>query len=121
MALFNSKKFKGITSKYRDDSYCLNRFHSFASKKSFEKHIKVCENKDYCYIEIPKKGESLKYHSGVKTMKGPYIIAQILNLYLEKWILVLMIHVSHQQKRKISMKYMDIHCLLTAHSIKKIN
>ena len=27
---------------------------------------------------------------------------------------------NHQQKRKISMKYVDIHCLLTVHSIKKI-
>ena len=42
-----------------------------------------------------------------------------MNLYLEKWILVLMIQVNHQQKREISMKYVDIHCLLTVHSIKK--
>ena len=29
---------KGITSKHKDDSYYLNCFHSFASKKSLEKH-----------------------------------------------------------------------------------
>ena len=29
---------KGITSKHKDDSYCLNCFHSFASTKSLEKH-----------------------------------------------------------------------------------
>ena len=46
---------KGITSKQKDDSYYLNCFHSFASKKSLEKHVKVCEDKDYCYIEMPKK------------------------------------------------------------------
>ena len=46
---------KGITSKHKVDSYCLNCFHSFASKKSLEKHMKVCEDKDYCYIEMPKK------------------------------------------------------------------
>ena len=49
---------KGITSKHKDDSYCLNWFHSFPSKKSLEKHMKVCEDNDYCYIEMPKKGES---------------------------------------------------------------
>ena len=38
---------KGVTSKHKDDSYCLNCFHSFASKKSLEKHMKVCEDKDY--------------------------------------------------------------------------
>ena len=45
---------KGITSKHKDDSYCLNCFHSFTSKKSLESHMKVCEDKDYCYIEMPK-------------------------------------------------------------------
>ena len=27
----------------------------------------VCEDNDYCYIEIPKKGELLKYQPGVKS------------------------------------------------------
>ena len=46
---------KGITSKQKDDSYCLNCFHSYPSNKSLEKHMKVCEDEDYCYIEMPKK------------------------------------------------------------------
>ena len=54
---------KRITSKHKGDSYCLNWFHSFASKKSLEKHMKVCEDKDYCYIEMPKEGESTIYYS----------------------------------------------------------
>ena len=37
------------------NSYCLNCFHSFTSKKLLEKHMKICEDKDYCYIEMPKK------------------------------------------------------------------
>ena len=32
---------KGITSKHKSDSSCLNCFYSFASKKSLEKHMKV--------------------------------------------------------------------------------
>ena len=32
-----------------------------------------------------------------------------------------MVQVNHQQKRKISMKCVDIHCLLTVHLVKKIN
>ena len=75
---------KGITSKHEDGSYCLNCFYSFASKKSLEKHMKVCEDKDYCYIEIPKKGESLKYHPGVKSMKAPYIIVADIESLLRK-------------------------------------
>ena len=40
---------KGITSKHKGDS-CYSY-----SKESLEKHMKVCEDKDYCYIEMPKK------------------------------------------------------------------
>ena len=65
---------KGITSKHKGDSYCLNCFHSYRIKEALEKHVKACEDKDYCYIEMPKKGESSKYHPGVKSMKPPYII-----------------------------------------------
>ena len=53
-------------------------------KKSLEKHMKVCEDKDYCYIEMPKKGESLEYHSGVKSMKTPYIIVADIESLLRK-------------------------------------
>ena len=44
--------------------------------------MKVCEDKDYCYTEMSKKGETLKYHPGVKSMKAPYII--VANILLRK-------------------------------------
>ena len=40
----------GITSKQKGDFYCLNCFHSYSTK---EKHKNVCENHDYCYVEMP--------------------------------------------------------------------
>ena len=46
---------KVITSKQKGDSYCLNCFHLYRTKETLEKHMKVCEDKDYCYIEMPKK------------------------------------------------------------------
>ena len=46
---------KGIASKHKGDSYCLNCFHSYPSKETLEKHVTVCEDKDYCYMEMPKK------------------------------------------------------------------
>ena len=70
---------KGITSKHKDDC-----FHSYPSTKSLEKHMKVCENKDYCYIEMPEKGESLKYQPGVKSMKALYIIVADIESLLRK-------------------------------------
>ena len=75
---------KGITSKHKGDSYCLNCVHSYRTKEAFKKHTKLCEDKDYCYIEIPKKGESLKYHPGVKSMKVPYIIDADIESLLRK-------------------------------------
>ena len=69
-----STLFKGITSKHKGDSYCLNCFHSCKTKEALENHMKVCEDKDYCYIEIPEKGASIKYHPGVKSMRVPYAL-----------------------------------------------
>ena len=56
---------KGITSKHKDDSYCLNCFYSFASKKSLEY-------------------KSLKYQPGVRSMKAPYIIVADIESLLRK-------------------------------------
>ena len=58
-------------------------------------------------------------HQKKSLEKHMKVFEESLNLYLEKWILVLMIRVNHQQKRKMNMKCVDIHCLLTIHSIKK--
>ena len=46
--------------------------------------MKICEDKDYCYIEMPEKGESLKYQPGVKSMKVPYIIVADIESLLRK-------------------------------------
>ena len=75
---------KGITSKHNGDSYCLNCFHSYGTKEALGKHMKICGDKDCCYIEIPKKGESLKYHPGVKSMKSSYIIVADIETLLRK-------------------------------------
>ena len=46
--------------------------------------MKVCEDKDYCYIEMPKKGETLECHPSVKSMKAPYIIVANIESLLRK-------------------------------------
>ena len=63
---------EGITSKHDGDAYCLNCFHLYRTKEELEKHMKLCEDKDYCYIEMPEKDTSLKYHPGVKSMRGAF-------------------------------------------------
>ena len=46
--------FRGITSNNNGDSYRLNCFHSFRTENKLKKHKKVCENHDYCCVEMPK-------------------------------------------------------------------
>ena len=65
---------KGITWNHDGDFYCLNCFHSYRTKKALKKHMKVCVDKDYCLIEMPGKGQSLKYHPGVKSMRDPFVV-----------------------------------------------
>ena len=42
---------RGITSKQVGEFYCLNSFHSYATKIMLEKHRRVCEDHDYCYVK----------------------------------------------------------------------
>ena len=66
---------RGITSKNNGNFYCLNCFSSFRTKNVLKSRENVCEDNDYCYIELP-NGENniLKYNLGEKSMKIPFII-----------------------------------------------
>ena len=76
---------KRITSKHIGDFYCLNCFHSYSTKEKLNKHRNVCEDRDYCYVEMPEKDNKiLKYNSGEKSMKVPFIIYANLESLLEK-------------------------------------
>ena len=76
---------RGITSKHKEDFYCLNCFHSYSTKDSLKKHKDVCENHDYCYIEMPKEDDKvLKCSHGEKSMKVPFVIYADLESFLEK-------------------------------------
>ena len=50
-----SRLFKGITSNHNGDFYCVNCLHSFRTYNILKKHERLCENNDYCYVEIPIK------------------------------------------------------------------
>ena len=52
-----SALFNGIISQHVGDFYCLNCFHSFRTENKLKKHKNVCENHDYCYVEIPKEDD----------------------------------------------------------------
>ena len=76
---------RGITSKHEGDFYCLKCFHSYGTKNKPEKHRNVCENHDYCYVEMPKEDNKiLKCNHGEKSMKFLFIIYANLESWLEK-------------------------------------
>ena len=76
---------RGITSNHKDDFYCINCFRSYRTKSKLELHKKICENRDYCHVEMPTKGNNIiKYNHGEKYMKVPFIIYADLECLLEK-------------------------------------
>ena len=76
---------RGITSAHKEDSYCLNCFHSYRNESKLEAHKKICENHDYCYIEMPTKNNNIiKYNHEEKSMKLPFVIYVDLECLLEK-------------------------------------
>ena len=80
-----SALFKGIKSKHDGDFYCLKCLHSFRTENKPKKHKNVCENHDYCYVEMPEEDNKiLKYNHGEKSMKVPFIIYADLESLLEK-------------------------------------
>ena len=67
--------FRGITSSNNEDFYCLNCFHSYRTLNKLKKHERVCNNHDYCHVDMPEEGKNiLKYSPGDKSLKVPFII-----------------------------------------------
>ena len=77
--------FRGITSNHAGDFYCSNCFCAYSTKNKLEKHKKICENHDYCNVEMPTKYNNItKYNQGEKSMKMPFTIYADLECLLEK-------------------------------------
>ena len=76
---------RGITSTHKEDFCCLNCFHSYRTKNKLEAHKKICENDNYCNVEIPTKNKNIiKYNQGEKSIKLPFVVYPDLECLLEK-------------------------------------
>ena len=74
-----------ITSTHKENFYCLNCFHSYRTKNKLEPHKKVCENHDYCNVEMPTKDNNIiKYNQGEKCIKLSFVVYVDLECLLEK-------------------------------------
>ena len=64
-----SKLFRRITGNNHGDNYCLNCFHSFRTDNALKIHERICENHDYCHVEmLTKVTKTLKYNQGEKSL-----------------------------------------------------
>ena len=80
-----SALFREITGDNHGDFYCLNFFQSYTTENKLKKHKKVCQNHDYCYVEMLEENKTiLKYNQGEKSMKAPFTIYADLECLLEK-------------------------------------
>ena len=76
---------RGITSNHAGDFYCLNCFCAYSTKNKVEAHKKICENHDYCHVEMPTKDNNIiKYNHGEKSLKLPFVTYADLECLLEK-------------------------------------
>ena len=76
---------KGISSNHVGDVYCLNCFNSYRTKNQLIKHERVCNDHDYCYVEMPNEDNKvLKYNHGEKSLKATAFIYADLECLLEK-------------------------------------
>ena len=70
-----SRLFRGITSNNNGDFYCLGCLHSFRPDNALKKHERLCNNYDYCDIEMPySANNTLKYIHGENSLKVPWVI-----------------------------------------------
>ena len=76
---------RGTTPKHDGDFYCLNCFHSYTREMKLRNHKRICENNDFCYLKMPDEGSKiLKYISGEKSLRVPFIIYADLECLLKK-------------------------------------
>ena len=67
-----SRLFRGITSNNTGDFYCLGCLHSFRTDNALKKHERLCDNHDYCLIEMPANdSNTLRYNHEEKSSKAP--------------------------------------------------
>ena len=94
--------FGEITSKHHGDFYCLNYFHSYTAHNKLKKHERVCNNHDYCRVNMPEEHKKIKYLSGKKSLKVPFTIYADLKCLLKKCNFLKIIVKILTQKKKLS-------------------
>ena len=76
---------RGIASNHDGDFHCLNCVHSYRAENKLKKHEKVCNDHDYCCVEMSGEFNKIsKYNHEEKSLKAPAITYADLEFLLEK-------------------------------------
>ena len=75
---------RGISSNHNSDYYCLNCFQSYRTENKLNVRKKICENHEYCNIEMPSPNNIIKYNQREKSLELPFIIYADLECLLKK-------------------------------------
>ena len=67
--------FRGMSSSNNGDFYCLNCFHSYRTLNKLKRHETVCNNHDYCHVDMPEEGKNIK-----TTSRRQIVTSSIYNL-----------------------------------------
>ena len=63
----------------------INCFCAYSTKNKLEAHKKICENYDYCHVEMPTKDNNIiRYNQEEKSIKLPFVVYADLECLLEK-------------------------------------
>ena len=54
-----SRLLRGITSNHNEGFNCLNFFHSYRTDNTLKKHERLCNEHDYCHVEMPKEDKKI--------------------------------------------------------------
>ena len=80
-----SRLLRGIASNHGGDFHCLNYFHSYRTEIKLKKHEKVCNDHDFCYVEmLDELNKISKYNHREKSLKAPFMIYADLECLLAK-------------------------------------
>ena len=109
---------RGITSTNNGDFDCLNCFHAVRTKNKDEVHQKICENHDYCHVEMPIKDNNIiKYNQGENSIKLPFVVYADLECYCHVEMPIKDNNIIKYNQGENSIKlpfvvYADLECLL---------
>ena len=103
---------RGITSNHNGDFYYLNYFHSFSTKNRLKKHERVCNNHDYCKVEMPNEdNKTLGYNHGEKPLKVLFLLVLTQNFCYQKSLPIKIIPKNLIQRKKLSIHLQVTHGL----------